>query len=67
MADIDRDVQNVTWLESFASRKAGRRRDQQPAEAEAPGFADMLIVNLGGLFSVALASLGVWKLAELII
>lgn len=64
MADVERDVLNIDWLPGFA--EGDRRRISEESEAERPGLIDIAIVNTGALCSVALASLGLWKLVELV-
>lgn len=59
---MDRDTRNVARLESIADSAVDTSTDTEVA-----GLADMLIVGVGGLCSIAIATLGIWKLAELLI
>ncbi len=68
MADVEGDVQNVAWLEAaIESAVVEKRAEGVLGDIEAPGIVDIAIVGAGGLASVGIAGLGVWKLAELII
>jgi hypothetical protein len=53
---------NITRLGNNDAHKDDRHTDR-----ELPGIADALIVGTGGLGSIAIATLGVWKFVELVI
>lgn len=65
MADVERDVLNVHWLPAFADRE--RRKASRERYNEVPGLLDMAVVGIACLISIALASLGIWKLVELVV
>lgn len=67
MADVEGDVRNVAWLEAAVDSAVEKRAESVLGDIEAPGILDIAIVGAGGLASVGIAGLGVWKLAELII
>jgi len=44
----------------------GARAESAAAE-ETPNIIDMLIVSSGGVLSVSIAALGIWKFVELVV
>lgn len=66
MADIDGDASKVAWLQTLDSADAESSHNDRLAD-ELPDLGDKLIVGAGGVASFAIATLGVWKLAELIV
>ncbi|MDP1626640.1 hypothetical protein [Parvibaculum sp.] len=65
MVDVKGDARNVSWLDT-AIDSAGETQ-AEGARTEAAGIVDMAIIGAGGLASISIAGLGIWKLAELII
>lgn len=67
MADIEQNMRNVAWLDAVVDSASDKRGELRAADEEVAGVTDMLIVGIGGFCSVVIATLGVWKLAELIV
>lgn len=62
--DIGSDARDVSYGNSAESHM---HASVNRPEAERAGIFEMLVVAVGGVLSVALTSLGVWKFIELVI
>lgn len=67
MADLERNLRSADMLRVPGISDLNVQAESASDDIGQPGLGDMLIVASGGILSMTIAGLGVWKLVELLV
>jgi|3_EtaG_2_1085321.scaffolds.fasta_scaffold00004_165 broad specificity phosphatase PhoE len=67
MVDLERNLRSADMLRVPVMSDLNMRAEGAADEIGEPTLGDVLIVASGGILSMTIAGLGVWKLVELVV